>query len=189
MKLTDRIKNCTLCPELASTRHNVVIGEGPIPCDILFLGEAPGEKEDESGRPFVGQSGKLQEALAASIGLKRGVDYHILNILKCRPPGNRDPMPEEVENCKKYLVEQIKKIKPKVVVAFGRFAQAFVLEIPASKVKVSARLGEVVDFMGTKAILTYHPSYVMRNHNPEVRTAFIRHLRKAKRTCAAQVVN
>jgi uracil-DNA glycosylase family 4 len=189
MKLIDKIKNCTLCSELAETRKNVVIGEGPIPCNILFLGEAPGEKEDESGRPFVGQSGKLQEALSASMGLKRGVDYHILNILKCRPPENRDPKPEEIENCRKFLEAQIRSIKPKVIVAFGRFAQAFVLGLPASKIQATKRVGEVVDFMGAKVVLTYHPAFVTRCHIPEVRTAFIRHLRKAKKLCAVQTVN
>lgn len=180
MKLTDRIRTCTKCPELAAARKNVVIGEGPVPCDMVFLGEAPGKTEDETGRPFVGQSGKLQEGYAEAIGLSRGVDYHILNILKCRPPDNRDPTPEEIENCKKYLVQQVRAIKPKVIVAFGRFAQAFILDRSASGLRVSDHVGEVHDFPDFKAVLTYHPAYVNRNTHPEVRIAFIRHLKLAR---------
>lgn len=180
MKLTDRIRACAKCPELAATRKNVVIGEGPIPCDMVFLGEAPGKTEDETGRPFVGQSGKLQESCAEAIGLRRGVDYHILNILKCRPPENRDPFPEEIQNCRVYLDHQLRAIKPRIIVAFGRFAQAFILGVPPSTLRVSDHVGEIHDFGDRKAVLTYHPAYVNRNTHPEVRIAFIRHLKAAR---------
>jgi uracil-DNA glycosylase family 4 len=180
MKLVDRIRNCTLCKELSTHRTNVVVGEGPVPCAIVFLGEAPGKDEDESGRPFVGRSGQRLESTAQSVGLQRGVDYHILNILKCRPLENRDPAPEEVENCRGFLEKQLKSIKPDVIVAFGRFAQAFVLGVAPSKVKVSAQAGNVVDFAGAKAILTYHPAYINRVHVLEVEQAFTRHLRMAR---------
>lgn len=181
MKLVDRINACQLCEELSKTRTQPVIGEGPVPCDIVFLGEAPGKTEDETGRPFVGAAGKTLEHLALGVRLLRGVDYHILNILKCRPPENRNPEPEEIENCRPYLDAQIKTIKPKIIVAFGRFAQAYVLGVPPSKLRVSEHLGDVVDFRGTKAILNYHPSYVNRAHSPEVRSAFVRVLRNARK--------
>jgi uracil-DNA glycosylase len=184
MRLIDKIRGCTLCQELAETRTNVVVGEGPVPCRLVFLGEAPGEKEDLSGRPFIGRSGQLQTALAAAVGLRRGVDYHVLNVIKCRPPENRDPTPEELENCRPYLLRQLKAIKPQAIVAFGKYAQAFVLGVDPKEVKPTKRAGEIIEAGEAKAILTFHPAYVMRSNVPEVRSAFIRHLRKAKRLCA-----
>jgi uracil-DNA glycosylase family 4 len=112
---------CTLCPELASTRKNVVFGSGNADADLMFIGEAPGASEDEQGVPFVGQAGKLLEKLLGEVGLQRS-DVFIANTLKCRPPGNRDPLPLEIENCRSYLYRQVELIQPKVICTLGNFA-------------------------------------------------------------------
>lgn len=116
-----RTQACTLCPELASTRNTVVFGSGNADADLMFVGEAPGASEDEQGIPFVGQAGKLLEKLLGEIGLQRS-DVFIANTLKCRPPGNRDPQPVEIENCRDYLYEQVELIEPKVICTLGNFA-------------------------------------------------------------------
>lgn len=116
-----RTQGCTLCPELAATRNNVVFGSGNADADLMFVGEAPGASEDEQGVPFVGQAGKLLEKLLGEIGLERS-DVFIANTLKCRPPGNRDPQPIEIENCRDYLYEQVELIEPKVICTLGNFA-------------------------------------------------------------------
>jgi uracil-DNA glycosylase len=116
-----RTQSCTLCPELASTRNSVVFGSGNADADLMFVGEAPGASEDEQGIPFVGQAGKLLEKLLGEIGLQRG-DVFIANTLKCRPPGNRDPLPLEIENCRDFLYEQVELIQPKVICTLGNFA-------------------------------------------------------------------
>ncbi|HEV7941940.1 MAG TPA: uracil-DNA glycosylase [Solirubrobacteraceae bacterium] len=116
-----RTQSCTLCPELASTRNSVVFGSGNADADLMFVGEAPGASEDEQGIPFVGQAGKLLEKLLGEIGLQRS-DVFIANTLKCRPPGNRDPLPLEIENCRDFLYEQVELIEPKVICTLGNFA-------------------------------------------------------------------
>jgi uracil-DNA glycosylase len=112
---------CTRCPELASTRRTVVFGSGNADADLMFVGEAPGASEDEQGVPFVGQAGKLLEKLLGEIGLQRK-DVFIANTIKCRPPGNRDPLPLEIENCREYLYSQVELIEPKVICTLGNFA-------------------------------------------------------------------
>lgn len=114
-------QSCTLCPELASTRNSVVFGSGNADADLMFVGEAPGASEDQQGIPFVGQAGKLLEKLLGEIGLQRN-DVFIANTLKCRPPGNRDPLPLEIENCRDYLYQQVELIEPKVICTLGNFA-------------------------------------------------------------------
>jgi len=178
MRLTTAIRKCTKCTELASTRTNVVIGDGPIPCDMVFLGEAPGRNEDETGVAFCGVSGNRLEVSAQRYRLVRGKDYHILNTLKCRPPENRDPTADELTNCKPFLLRQLKVVKPKVVVAFGRFAQAFVLNVPFSKVRVLANMGVIVRRPDFHAILSCHPAYT--RYNDEVFQAFQGHIGLAK---------
>lgn len=116
-----RAQGCTLCPELASTRKSVVFGSGNADANLMFVGEAPGASEDEQGVPFVGQAGKLLAKLLEEIGLQRS-DVFIANTLKCRPPGNRDPQPMEIENCRNYLYEQVELIEPKVICTLGNFA-------------------------------------------------------------------
>lgn len=120
-QLYARTQSCTRCPELASTRKSVVFGSGNADADLMFIGEAPGASEDEQGVPFVGQAGKLLEKLLGEIGLQRS-DVFIANTLKCRPPGNRDPLPLEIENCRDYLYEQVALIEPKVICTLGNFA-------------------------------------------------------------------
>jgi uracil-DNA glycosylase len=112
---------CVRCPELASTRKSVVFGSGNANADLMFVGEAPGASEDEQGVPFVGQAGKLLEKLLGEIGLQRK-DVFIANTLKCRPPGNRDPHPLEIENCREYLYSQVELIEPKVICTLGNFS-------------------------------------------------------------------
>jgi len=118
---------CSRCPELASTRNSVVFGAGNADADLMFVGEAPGKSEDEQGVPFVGQAGKLLEKLLGEIGITR-TDVFIANTLKCRPPGNRDPQPIELENCRDYLDSQLQLIRPKVVCTLGNFATKLLRE-------------------------------------------------------------
>jgi uracil-DNA glycosylase family 4 len=113
--------SCTACPQLASARQTVVFGSGNADADLMFVGEAPGAREDEQGVPFVGQAGRLLDTLLNEIGLTRG-DVFVCNVLKCRPPGNRDPLPQEIENCQPYLFRQIELIEPRVICTLGNFS-------------------------------------------------------------------
>jgi len=122
--LTDvlrRARGCVRCAELAATRQTVVFGAGNADADLMFVGEAPGAREDEVGLPFVGRAGKLLERLLGEIGLERA-DVFIANVLKCRPPGNRDPLPAEIANCSEYLMAQVELIAPRVICTLGNFA-------------------------------------------------------------------
>jgi uracil-DNA glycosylase family 4 len=112
---------CTKCPQLAATRQTVVFGSGNADADLMFVGEAPGANEDKQGVPFVGQAGRLLETLLEEIGLTR-TDTFICNVLKCRPPGNRDPLPQEIDSCQDYLFRQIELIEPRVICTLGNFA-------------------------------------------------------------------
>ena len=145
--------------ELAGTRTNLVFGRGNPNADLMFIGEAPGRDEDLQGKPFVGRAGQLLTKIIESIGLKRE-DVYIANILKCRPPGNRNPLPSEIAACSPYLFKQIEIIKPKVICALGKFAAQTLLntETPISKLR-----GQFYDYRGTKLMPTYHPAYLLRN--------------------------
>jgi uracil-DNA glycosylase family 4 len=112
---------CTRCPQLAATRQTVVFGSGNADADLMFVGEAPGANEDRQGVPFVGQAGRLLDTLLEEIGLTRG-DVFVVNVLKCRPPGNRDPLPQEIDACQDYLFRQLELIEPRVVCTLGNFA-------------------------------------------------------------------
>jgi len=114
-------QSCTKCPQLASTRRSVVFGSGNADADLMFVGEAPGAREDEQGLPFVGQAGKLLDKLLGDIGLSRA-EVFVCNTLKCRPPQNRDPLPQEIDNCQDYLFRQLELIRPRVVCTLGNFA-------------------------------------------------------------------
>lgn len=147
------VSSCTLC-ELHHSRKNAVPGEGPQNSDIMFIGEGPGFHENEQGRPFVGAAGKFLEELLAKIGLSRE-EVFITNVVKCRPPGNRDPRPEEVEVCTKtYLDRQIKAINPKVIVTLGRFS----MNLFRPNAKISNVHGQAVQINGRLVVPMYHPA-------------------------------
>jgi DNA polymerase len=180
MNFHTQVTTCQKCAELATTRKNVVLGEGAIPCQILFLGEAPGEVEDRTGKPFRGSAGQILRTLVYVTGISMN-KCHILNVLKCHPPGNRNPTEEELHNCRPYLLHQIKVIRSKVIVALGKYAQAFVLNQDPKSVRSLKNIGKVVDYQGTPAVLTFHPSYLSYNNRPEVEAAFKIHLKTAKK--------
>lgn len=188
MKLIDQILECNRCPELVANRKKIVVGEGPVPCPILFLGEAPGREEDVTGIPFNGRAGDILNSCAFQVGLRRGFDFHILNTLKCRPPENRDPKPHELENCRPFLEKQLNAVKPKVILAMGRYAMAFVLHAVPAQTPVLKNTGRVVEYAeGIYAVLTYHPAFLSRNQHPEIRAAFIKHLTLIKKISQGMV--
>ena len=149
---------CTRC-RLSSGRTQVVFGVGDPAADLMFVGEAPGFHEDKQGYPFVGQAGKLLDKLLAGIGLTRE-NVYIANVIKCRPPGNRNPEPDEVEQCEPFLFRQIDTVKPKVIVALGKFGAQTLLRTlePISRLR-----GRVYDYRGAKLVPTFHPAYLLRN--------------------------
>ncbi|HOW54685.1 MAG TPA: uracil-DNA glycosylase [Syntrophorhabdaceae bacterium] len=159
-ELKKTVLSCERCP-LASTRKNVVFGEGDPKAAIVFVGEAPGEEEDNQGRPFVGRAGKLLDQLIERIGIKRS-DVFICNVLKCRPPGNRDPEPREVASCKEYLLSQLDIIRPRIICTLGRHAYNTLLEVD---VPITRIRGKMTVFRGTPLLPTYHPSYLLRSQN------------------------
>jgi uracil-DNA glycosylase family 4 len=152
------IKDCTKCP-LGMTRTTFVFGDGNENADILFIGEAPGAEEDRTGIPFVGRAGQLLNKLLTNIKIKRE-DVFIANILKCRPPGNRDPQPDEVEKCIPYLQKQIQMIQPKIIVALGRIAAQNLLNTTNSLKQMRGRLWQ---YQGVDMIVTYHTAAILRN--------------------------
>lgn len=160
----DELKNkadaCTAC-DLCKTRTHVVFGVGNKNAEILFVGEAPGANEDLQGEPFVGRAGMLLNAMLKSIGLKRE-DVYIANILKCRPPGNRDPLPEEVELCTPFLQQQIALINPKVMVAVGRIAAHFLLNTTEAMGRLRGRSYQYGD-NSVPLFVIYHPAYLLRS--------------------------
>jgi DNA polymerase len=158
-QLADAVAHCSAC-KLHTTRSQGVLGVGDRNADWLIIGEAPGADEDAQGEPFVGQAGKLLDAMLASIGLKRGTNVYITNLLKSRPPGNRNPEPDEVAACRPYLLAQIELVQPKLILALGRFAAQSLLDTD----EAIARLrGRVHRFQGIPLIVTYHPAYLLRN--------------------------
>lgn len=148
---------CTKC-RLAKGRTTVVFGSGAEDADLMFIGEAPGFHEDKQGLPFVGAAGQLLETLLGRIGMKRD-EVWICNILKCRPPGNRDPMPDEIEACTPYLLEQIRLIDPRIIVSLGNFATQFLL---GRRIGITRVRGQRLAYDGRILIPTYHPAAVLR---------------------------
>lgn len=159
-EFNDAINGCLNCP-LGATRTKFVFGSGNPNADVMFVGEAPGEKEDLEGLPFVGRSGRLLTDILKAIDLSRE-DVYIANILKCRPPDNRDPNKAEIEECEPYLLKQIELIKPKLLVALGRISATTLLR---SKESLTAMRGQVFDYHGTDMVVTYHPAALLRNPN------------------------
>ena len=150
---------CQRCPQLAATRKTVVFGSGNADADLMFVGEAPGANEDAQGVPFVGQAGQLLTKIIEAINLKRE-DVFIVNVLKHRPPGNRNPLPEEVTACSPYLVRQIELVRPKVILALGTFAAQTLLE---TKLGIGKLRGQIHRYYGVPLIVTYHPAALLRN--------------------------
>jgi uracil-DNA glycosylase len=151
-------RTCTRCAELARTRTQVVFGAGNADADLMFAGEAPGAREDEQGLPFVGAAGKLLGELLADVGLTRE-DVFIANVLKCRPPGNRDPLPGEIDNCQSYLMRQVELIEPRVVCTLGNFATKLLRADPTG---ISRLHGQAeIRVVGSRAVRLYplfHPA-------------------------------
>ncbi len=162
-RIEKEIRECKKCP-LYKTRKNAVPGEGGFEKRIMFVGEAPGRREDELGRPFVGAAGKFLDELLASIGLSRK-DVYITNIVKCRPPGNRDPTDEEIKSCSPYLDRQIAVMKPRIICPLGRFSAKYILEkFGFTMDKISKIQGRV--FEGDILVLPmYHPAAALYHQN------------------------
>jgi DNA polymerase len=157
--LKDRVAGCHDCP-LHAKRNKTVFGVGDENADWLFVGEGPGADEDAQGEPFVGQAGKLLDNMLAAIGLKRGANVYIANVVKCRPPGNRNPEPAEALACEPYLQRQIELIRPKLIIALGKVAAANLL---ASDASVMSMRGRTHQYRGIPLIVTYHPAYLLRS--------------------------
>jgi uracil-DNA glycosylase family 4 len=154
----EQARGCVKCPQLASTRTTVVFGSGNADADLMFVGEAPGANEDKQGLPFVGQAGRLLDTLLSEIGLTRG-DVFVCNVLKCRPPGNRDPLPQEIDACQDYLWRQLELIEPNVVCTLGNFATKLLRADPTGITRLHGRGEERM--LGPRRVRLYplfHPA-------------------------------
>ena len=160
------VRLCTRC-RLCETRTNTVFGEGDIDAKIFFIGEGPGETEDQTGRPFVGRAGELLNKMIAGMGLAREQVY-IANIVKCRPPNNRVPAPDEVATCTPYLERQIEIIRPSAIVTLGLPSTQYMLQ---TKLSMGRMRGQFHAWRGIPLMPTYHPAYVLRNPTYETRSA------------------
>jgi uracil-DNA glycosylase family 4 len=158
-ELAETVAGCRAC-KLCGTRRNTVFGVGDPHADWLIVGEAPGESEDAQGEPFVGQAGKLLDNMLRALGLSRGANVYIANVLKCRPPGNRNPEPDEVAQCEPFLRRQVALLQPKVIVAMGRFA---VQSLLGTTDAIGKLRGERHAYAGVPVVVTYHPAYLLRN--------------------------
>jgi uracil-DNA glycosylase len=157
--IREDLGDCTRCKLHAQGRKQIVFGVGNPSADIMFVGEAPGADEDVQGIPFVGRAGQLLTKMIEAMGFGRD-DVYIANVLKCRPPNNRDPQPDEVEQCEPFLFRQIASIQPKVVIALGAFAARALLK---TQDPVSRMRGRVYNYRGAKLIVTFHPSFLLRS--------------------------
>jgi uracil-DNA glycosylase len=156
--LREKVAGCQRCSELWTTRKQTVFGVGPVDPDLCFLGEAPGADEDRLGEPFVGKAGQLLDRIIAACGMKRE-EVYILNILRCRPPGNRPPQADEAANCREYLEQQLDLVRPKYLCALGASAVKYLLGATES---ISRLRGRFLEFRGIPVMCTYHPSYLLR---------------------------
>lgn len=159
------VADCKACA-LHVKRNKTVFGVGDENADWLFIGEGPGADEDAQGEPFVGQAGKLLDNMLSAIALKRGANVYIANIVKCRPPGNRNPQPEEAQACSGYLQRQIELIRPKLIIALGKVAAVNLLGRDAS---IASLRGQVHAYRGIPLIVTYHPAYLLRTLNDKAK--------------------
>ena len=160
-ELSAQVNKCNKCA-LCTNRKNVVFGVGNKNADIMFIGEGPGADEDEQGIPFVGKAGQLLDKMLIAINLSRNTNCYIANIVKCRPPANRDPLPEESASCMPFLETQIHILKPTMILAMGRVAahNLFKTTEPVSKMR-----GKIFDYHGIPAMMTYHPSALLRDES------------------------
>jgi DNA polymerase len=150
--------DCTRC-KLCDKRNTIVFGEGAPRAELMFVGEGPGEQEDRQGRPFVGAAGQLLEKMIEAMGLKREQVY-IANVVKCRPPGNRNPEPDEIDACSPFLHRQLEAIRPRVIVALGKFAAQTLLK---TDTPISRLRGRFHEYRGTRLMPTFHPAFLLRN--------------------------
>ena len=172
--LEDLKVDCEACKKcrLAETRNNLVFGQGNPHAKILLVGEGPGMNEDLQGKPFVGRSGKLLDSMLAEVGLSREENIYIANIVKCRPPENRDPQPDEQEICINWLREQVRVIKPRIIVCLGRIAAQRIID---PNFRVTKEHGVFVERKGFYLMGTFHPAALLRNPNnkPQAESDFI----------------
>jgi len=175
-EIAAQVRGCTRCP-LCQTRSNAVPGEGPIGTLLAFIGEAPGADEDEQGRPFVGKSGQLLREAIRDAGLAES-DVFIGNVLKCRPPGNRDPLPEEMEACRSYLFAQLAILQPRMIVTVGRISMDLLIK---PGLKITQYRGQHIRRNGQSFMPIYHPSYVLRNRNTDIERDFRRDIVVARK--------
>jgi DNA polymerase len=157
--LAEKVAGCTRCPQLASTRTQTVFGVGPLDTELCFVGEAPGADEDRTGEPFVGAAGQLLNRIIAACGMKRE-EVYICNILRCRPPGNRQPNPDEATNCREYLEETLRLVRPKFLCVLGGSATKYLLGVDTGITKLRGRW---LEYRGIPVMATFHPSYLLRN--------------------------
>ena len=183
-KWEDLISECSKCKkcELCQTRHNVVVGIGNKNADVMFIGEGPGENEDLQGEPFVGRGGKLLDKMLEAVDLDRKKNIYIANIVKCRPPKNRDPKPEEQEMCIDWLRNQLKLISPKIIVCLGRIAAARIIK---SDIKITKEHGLFFEKSGIYMMAMLHPAAVLRDprKKPAAFDDFLRLRDKIKEVC------
>ena len=177
-------KDCEECRRcgLCETRHNVVVGVGNPEADVLFIGEGPGENEDIQGEPFVGRAGKLLDKMLNAVDLDRNKNIYIANIVKCRPPQNRDPKPEEQEQCIDWLRNQVRLIKPKIIVCLGRISAQKLID---PNLKITKEYGSFIEKGKFLMMPMFHPAAILRNPNqkPEAFEDFLKLRDKIKEIC------
>jgi len=161
--LAERVRGCTRCPELAETRTQTVFGVGQVGAELLFVGEAPGADEDRQGEPFVGAAGQMLNRIIAGCGLQRE-EIFICNVLRCRPPGNRQPKPEEAAHCREYLDASIDLVRPKVICCWGAVAAQNLLQ---TKVGITKLRGRFYEYRGIPVLCTFHPAALLEGRSPE----------------------
>ena len=176
------VSACTKC-RLSEGRNTVVFGEGSLDADIMFVGEGPGQREDETARPFVGPAGQLLDRMLGDIGLKRS-EVYIANVVKCRPPKNRDPLDIEQQACRRWLQRQIELVDPKIIVCLGRIAAKALID---ENFKITREHGQWYDISGRRWMATYHPSALLRDQSKRPEAFMdLRELRKEIRTVCSR---
>ena len=180
-ELKNACAGCRKC-ELCETRHNVVVGVGSPKAEVMFIGEGPGENEDLQGEPFVGRAGKLLDKMLTAVDLDRNRNIYIANIVKCRPPKNRDPKPEEQEMCIDWLRNQVRLIRPKIIVCLGRIAAARIIK---PDIKITKEHGQFIEKNGVLMMAMLHPAAILRDprRKPDAFNDFLILREKIKEVC------